>query len=515
MNRAIIQLDKAHQLFLDDYIVEETRSLKYSLNHVCKYSQNPVLRKERLWEGHPALFGTVLHSDNSTYKMWYVAQDSEEKHLYQRYALSDDGIHWQRPELDQISSQGRKTNAVFGTPMVPNLSETFNVIYDSSDKDERKRYKMAYKYKEWGRPSPYKDLIYQNYDSIFKGLEKKGLQAVVDKYKDIITRGLFLDTQTRAIGTASSPDGIQWESYDSLTIKDIGDLSHLTIDPITKKYLLYARDFYIPEDVYLKYSEEDWFKNIFWGRAVRLLESDDFLNWETGDIVMYADIDDLPGDEIYSMAVFPYEGVYIGLVQMYHAHPDINTLDVQLAVSRDRMNWTRVGNREVFLGLGGIGEWDRFNISIGSQPVPVDNELRFYYSGWTTRHKLAGVPYEGPDTEFHDDHKTAIGFASVLKDRFVSYGASFDGGTLITKLFHFKGEQLHINAKSDHGTIAVRVMDENRRYLEEFESGPFSADSTDMIVEWKHRNLGALGSKRPIMLEFVLRNARLYSFWFE
>ena len=513
MSTTIIHLDKAHQLFLDDYIVADVRNLKYSVDRVRKCRRNPVLRKECPWEAHPALFGTVLHTDESTYRMWYVAYDGEEKHLNQCYALSDDGVVWHRPELDLISSQGRKTNAVFSTQMVPNLSETFNVIYDSSEEDERKRYKMTYKYKEWEGPSPYRDLIFRNYNSIFERLEEKGLHAVVDKYDDIITRALFLDTQTRAIGTAASPDGIHWDSHESFTIKDIGDLSHLTRDPRSKKYLLYARDFYLPEDVYLKYSEEDWFKNIFWGRAVRLLESDDFQNWETGDIVMHADIEDLPGDEIYSMAVFPYEGVYIGLVQMYHAHPDINTLDVQLAVSRDRKNWTRVGNREVFLGLGGIGEWDRFNISIGSQPVPVGDELRFYYTGWTTRHKLAGVPYDGTDTESPDDYKTAIGFAGILKDRFVSYGASFDGGTLITRPFHFEGELLHVNAKSDHGTIVVRVMDENRKYLEGLESEPISADSTDVTVEWKRGNRGALQGKGPIMLEFVLKNAKLYSFW--
>ena len=44
-----------------------------------------------------------------------------------------------------------------------------------------------------------------------------------------------------------------------------------------------------------------------------------------------ADLEDRPGTEIYSMRVFPYESLYIGLVQTFLALPDDPVLDVQLA----------------------------------------------------------------------------------------------------------------------------------------------------------------------------------------
>jgi hypothetical protein len=42
-----------------------------------------------------------------------------------------------------------------------------------------------------------------------------------------------------------------------------------------------------------------------------------------------------PGTEIYSMNVFPYEGQYIGLLQVFHARPEECTLDIQLTASFD------------------------------------------------------------------------------------------------------------------------------------------------------------------------------------
>jgi len=37
---------------------------------------------------------------------------------------------------------------------------------------------------------------------------------------------------------------------------------------------------------------------------------------------MTADTEDEPGTEVYSILVFPYESVYIGLVQAFHNRPD-------------------------------------------------------------------------------------------------------------------------------------------------------------------------------------------------
>src|SRR5205823_5633367 len=148
----------------------------------------------------------------------------------------------------------------------------------------------------------------------------------------------------------------------------------------------------------------------------------------------------------------PYEGIYIGLVQVFHATPEESTLDVQLALSRDSIHFARVGDRGTFLSLGTVGSWDRFNLSLANNdPIGAGNELRFYYGGRMYRHG----PYAGPDA---GPERGGIGFATIKRDRFVALEASFDSGEIVTKPLKLTGATLHLNAKSDFGEILVEVL---------------------------------------------------------
>jgi hypothetical protein len=243
-----------------------------------------------------------------------------------------------------------------------------------------------------------------------------------------------------------------------------------------------------------------------------LYTSEDFLHWRPGEIVMHADIDDRPGDEIYSMAVFPYEGLYIGLIQMYHAFPGDNTLDIQLAVSRDAIRWQRVGNREAFLPLGGIGEWDRFNQSLASSPVMAGDDLRFYYGGRTWRHPILGKPFPRADS---GPRWSGIGMATVKRDRLVYLSASFDGGYAETPALVLPDGRLHVNTQSRFGTLRVTVYDGEGQPLAGGESKPISEDTLDAVVEWDDASLMELAKEGSVRFRFELKNAKLYSFWID
>src|SRR6185436_12879087 len=179
----------------------------------------------------------------------------------------------------------------------------------------------------------------------------------------------------------------------------------------------------------------------------------DFTRPLTAPVVLTADLQDKPITEIYSLKVFPYEAIYIGLVQVLHSAPEEGTLDVQLAVSRDSVHFTRVGDRGTFIPLGPVGSWDRFNLSLANNdPIVVGDELRFYYSGRLYRH----APYSGPDKGVD---KSSIGFATIKRDRFVALEASFDGGEII-----------------------VDLLDVNDKLLAR--STPIQRDNLDIPVEW-------------------------------
>src|SRR6185503_2142000 len=131
----------------------------------------------------------------------------------------------------------------------------------------------------------------------------------------------------------------------------------------------------------------------------------------------------------------------------------------QLAVSRDSIHFTRVGERETFLPVGPVGSWDRFNLSLANNdPIVSGDELRFYYSGRLYRHN----PYSGPDKGVE---KSGIGFATIRRDRFVALEASFDGGEILTKPMNFKGTALHLNAQSEFGAIQVELLDGNDKVV--------------------------------------------------
>jgi hypothetical protein len=263
----------------------------------------------------------------------------------------------------------------------------------------------------------------------------------------------------------------------------------------------------LPE-VVAAWQTNDWFKQWHSGRAVGRVESSDFLKWDfdkpdSAPVVLTADLQDKPGTEIYSMKVIPYEGLYIGLVQVFHSTPEESTLDVQLAVSRDSIHFTRVADRAVFIPLGAVGSWDRFNLSLANNdPIRVGDELRVYYGGRMYRHG----PYNGPDK---GPEKGGIGFASIQRDRFVALEASFHGGEIVTPSVRLQGGgTLHLNAKSDFGEILVEVLDAKDVVIAR--SKPVARDGLDIPVEWTEA-----WEKReePVRLRIKLTNARLFAVW--
>lgn len=507
----MIQIGKEHQLFLDDFVLAKTRNIDRKVDPARKHPDNPLIKTTKT-DNHPVVFGSVIPSEASGYDMWYASNMRKRSSASVNHAVSEDGITWRKPQNHLTPPSEGKPQAVFGSGYVEHFSELFTVLRDHEEEDPGRRYKMLFKTKKWGEPSPYREEIFSNHQAVFADLERRGLLDLVSHYRKMISDALYLPTQKRAAGVAFSPDGINWGECDPFFIPAIGDLSHLTWDPYQKQYLIFARDFFLPEEVHAKFRDTEWYREIFWGRAVRLYTSQDFVHWTPGEMVMYADIDDRPGDEIYSMAVFPYEGLYIGLIQMYHAFPGDNTLDIQLAVSRDAVRWQRVGNREVFLALGGIGAWDRFNQSLASSPVMVDDEIRIYYGGRTWRHPACGKPYEGADT---GPRLSGIGMATVKRDRFVHLAASFDGGYAETPPLILPEGRLQVNTQSRFGTLRVIVYDEEGRLIPGGESKPLSEDSLDAVVEWDSANLMELAKGGSVRFRFELKNAKLYSFWIE
>ena len=208
------------------------------------------------------------------------------------------------------------------------------------------------------------------------------------------------------------------------------------------------------------------------------------------------------------MPVFKYEGMYLGQLWMYHAPPEeplsrfAGTVDVQLASSRDGINWDRAGDRKPFIPNGPPGSIDAGEIYTARAPVVVDNELWFYYSPGNMEHGITGR--SGP-----------ICIAKLRLDGFGSVDAGQDVGSLNTKPFRCEGGPLKINASARGGMVGVAVLDDSGIQYQGYsrqECALFDGDSVDHSVTWREKlSLEELKGK-TIRLKFYLQNASLYSF---
>ena len=448
-------------MFLDDHVVERTDNITRRVNQAAKLPE-PVIRPEHPWEsGCVLIFGTAIHdADDGLFKMWYYAGG------HVAYATSTDGLRWEKPELDVFVSNGRKTNVVLQRGGFGHFHEIFGVLKDPRDPDPKRRYKAAF----------------HSFDRNYKGPHMAP----------------FHPGQRRSLGTAVSPDGIHWTMETEFASDEICDISRFFWDTLTNRYVLYGRTKLTPQTVGTRW--RSW----GWGRAVTRLESTDFRTWSKGELMMAADARDPKGSEIYSMSVFPYAGVYVGLVQMHYSAPDRGNLEMQLAISRDGRDFARVEPREPFIPEGPVGTWDRFNISLGClPPVEVGDEWWFYYSGRSYRHP----PYTGKDS---GPKLGCIGLAKVKRGRLVSLEASFDGGTVVTKPLELKGPRLLLNANAAYGEIAVSLLDEAGQPIAGCEATVKGKDAVEIPVAFT-QPLSTVAGK-PLRLRFVLKNVQLFGF---
>jgi hypothetical protein len=480
-----IVLNGKKQLFLDDFLIASMNNVKRQVHPARKHPRNPIMGPTEPWEGNVVYAGSVIQ-DGSRYRMWYGGNPGV------AYAESTDGLRWTKPVFDFFKADGRKTNGllqIFGNAAqdekakadyaagVPNVIPFFrtphNVIKDPRDPDASRRYKMPY--------------------------------LSVDYMATVRRRGT---------GVAASPDGIHWTMSKDWVTDSVNDGSYVMRDPQRDKYVMYGRTNYHSPEVLAAWGQDEYFKKNNPGRAVTRLESADLLTWDYTEwqkspITLCADTRDPTGSEIYSMIVFPYESVYIGLPQMFYNQEKGTLLEIQLSVSRDGVHFERVGNRGAFIPCGEIGEWDRFNNTpFQNPPLEMGDELWFYYSGRTYRHG----PYSGPDYGMAHERgivRSQIGLATIKRDRFVSLGASFDRGVIVTKPVRLAGKRLHLNAKANYGEILVEVLGPGETVSAK--SKWLIGDSLDLPVEWETGNLDAVSE--PVSLRITLRNALLFALW--
>lgn len=471
----VISIGRHRQLFIDDFLIASTNNVARRLCPVSKFPDNPIVRPDRAWEGRTTVpQGSVIYDDEKhIYKMWYTT-DIQPKGKGLAYAESKDGVHWDKPEMDIVLKEGARTNLVIPALEFGYMYQPYCVVKDLQEPDPQRRYKLAF----------------------------LSIQRDVAENETVTHPGT-----RRGLGIAFSPDGLRWNKAQDFASDEIIDISHVMVDPFrNNEFVIYGRTLKVLPEISKAWGHHDWFKETYTGRAVIRSVSSDFLEWSPADFVMGPDVEDPVSTQIYSMNVFPYEGLYLGLVQRYISKPGIGTIDIQLAISRDGIHFERPF-RKPFFPLGDIGTWDRFMLhSMSGPPVRRGNELRFYYGGRNSRHRPTKVADAASSPEGN------IGLATVLQDRFVAVEASFDGGTLTTKPLNFDGSTLTVNCNTSFGQLGIRILDRVGNPVGGYETSIEGVDRVDHLVRFR-KPISEL-ERQAIRFEFKLSNAQLYSFSF-
>lgn len=474
---ALLLVDEHHILY---------RSGTHRVFHPLKrHPGNPLIKgKDKPWE--VAIAFNTVHRDAATgrYQMWYqtyagpVARDKT-RSCTVAYAESVDGITWTKPELELFDfNDTKRTNIVLIANGGKSDRYGASVIFDPRDPDLARRYKMAY--------------FDFSYDG---GHEYPGLSV------------------------AFSPDGIHWKKHPKAPLLraaygELGDVLPFQDEADTRPWscplaLADATEAMLdPEhDVFAIYGKM-WIDGpeakMYGKHAACRTVSKDFINWERPSLVMTPDDQDPASVEFHTTPVFYHSGCFFAAPQILNRADRGGTMDVELALSRDGVHFTRPFRDTFWLPKSKGNQFDSGTVLTNATPVVLDDEIRFYYGGYSMGATGA------------DDTKqiSGIGLATMPRDRFAGVRPTEKIGQITLKPIDLAGcSSIHVNADASRGSVRVSLLDENGRRVRgysEADATPLTGDSLRHTVAWKEKDLAHLPAGK-YMLRLHLESAEIFA----
>lgn len=482
-------------LLIDDAHLLEVHDLKRKVNPAVKHPE-PVLKLDAPWDTEKMEhfnYNNVLYDkEEKLFKMWYVVCGQNPNEYWEgarktAYATSKDGLRWEKPIMNRVEVRGSKENNYIIPEM---LSLSYTIIEDPGDPPSR-RYKMIFqtesKESRWTRSHMPLNLAY-------------------------------------------SADGIHWERpvHVNPVMRGISDGGWGFIyDPDRRMYRLYTRR--VP--------------NL--PRDISLYESYDLVNWEDkGRVLVPGDAYDPP--EMFNfqgMTPFFYEDFCLSLLstqyslptsetyEVFHAPPanwpakSLGHVDVQLAFSRDGVQWSRPTDRTPIIPNGDPGSPDEGVIFIPSANPPVLNgETYIYYTAGRFQHNERTQTAYMKANNYDMRNAMSCMLAKMPEDHWVSLDAGAEEGWLLTKPWHYPGTRMLVNADAQGGSIEAELLTPYGEPVEGFTRKDcllITGNGKDQEIRWK----GMVGWDEAKFLEFAtkkyrggllakfyLKNAKFYSY---
>jgi hypothetical protein len=250
-------------------------------------------------------------------------------------------------------------------------------------------------------------------------------------------------------------------------------------------------------------------------------------------VVYSADKDDDPHSDVYYNAAEPYpwaQDAYVMFPSHFrHFSPqrnpfvrprvkgeweDYGMLEVQLAVSRDGVKWSRPG-RDAYIPGGLADEWDRWYAVAAPGLVRRGNYVYQYYYSSGRLHDSAVLR---PEYDKVAKQEGGVGVVKQRLDGFVSADADHKGGWLSTPPVVFKGSRLRLNIDTGSaGTAFVELRDADGKPIPGFtlaDCEEIGGNFIDQCVYWKGKPDVSSLAGTPVVVHIKLKRAKLFAFQF-
>lgn len=475
-----IDLGSRRELFVDSLLIDRLKSARLHLHE--PQPRQVVLHHDTPWEGPFSLYHTIIQ-DGDRYLLYYRGWKVPSEPAVYCVAVSNDGIHFERPQMSRHSWPGsEQNNIVMSTEPFTHTMAPFIDTRPGVPDAER-----------------------------FKALSRNMTAPNEQGKRDACLHGMV------------SGDGIEWELGTEPLITD-GKFDSQNVgfwSEAEQQYVAYYRTFSAHEGMTEAHRGPTTTAKSL--RRIKRATSKDFVHWEPGVIMDYRQGDKAaPAEEFYINQTRPYfraPHIYVALPARFMdqrralSAEELATLDVhetQLTACSDACFMTaRPGN-----------DWyDRTFMEGFIKP-------RIGVSHWTARsnYPVDGVVQTGPEEmslyvcEHYAQPANQVRRYSLRLDGFSSVRAPHSGGEVITKPLVFAGAELELNfATSAAGSLRVEIRDEENRPI----PGYTLRESIDLFgnriagrAAWKQGHDVSSLAGRPIRLRFVMGDADLYSLRF-
>jgi hypothetical protein len=487
-----LEVGAEKQLFIDKRFISSSHNVNLHMNHaekigkIIKGTQKPYLN-------YPAMVLNVFE-DNGIYKLYYGCHTGGGHTL--AYAESSDAINWKQPNLGLIDLAGSTDNNMIFRGEYAAFAYVFK---DAHESDPAKRYKAFWPKWTPGKPfNPAHDGIYAYYSS--DGIQFIEAGQVLPKFPD-------------------NPPIVHWD-------KRIG------------KYVIYTRVFDLSVEnkrkigrietddclapwPYNSSNDSSWLLSTH--HISTVLEADNHIApysdyyYNSATIYPYA-------DDVYLMFLTPFRHFGPSRQPEFYKHvetrEDFGLIEIQLAISRDGINWTRPFY-EPYIRTGTTREWDRWLITSGPNVIRRGNYIYHYYCSSSRTHDSALLRpeyYYDDDPDLPDDPVNNLFVARQRLDGFVSVDAPIQGGWVLTPPLVFTGSCLRLNIDTGAlGTAFIELRDADNNAISGYTLDAceeIGGNFVDVRVRWKGKHdLSALAGK-TVRIYIKMRAAKLYAFQF-